>query len=157
MFVVSGFVLAVVAASVPYVNHISAIERKAQIIINQQVIIADMVSEPDEVKKGLSGRDGLGVNEGMLFVFREKTITPFWMKDMNFSIDIIWVADDRIVGIVERIRPEVDVPLDELTLYYPPVPVDLVLEISAGRARLLRARVGDEIIVSPIIPGGLYR
>ncbi len=41
--------------------------------------------------KGLSGRDKLGTNEGMLFVFKDPGIYPFWMKNMKFPIDIIYI------------------------------------------------------------------
>ncbi|GAJ00849.1 unnamed protein product, partial [marine sediment metagenome] len=98
----------------------------------------------------------LNLNEGMLFIFRDKVLTPFWMKGVTFPLDIIWIADGRIVGIVERAEPEIGITTDELTLYFPPRPVDQVLEISAGRARLLNAHVGDQVIIKPIVPKGLY-
>ena len=44
--------------------------------------------------KGLSGRDNLADDEGMFFVFEKSDIYPFWMKDMKFAIDIIWIMED---------------------------------------------------------------
>ncbi|MFA5095344.1 MAG: DUF192 domain-containing protein [Candidatus Paceibacterota bacterium] len=57
--------------------------------------------------KGLSGRNTLKEDEGMLFVFNYTGKYSFWMKDMNFSIDIIWIGEDlRVVYIKKDARPE---------------------------------------------------
>ena len=42
-----------------------------------------------EEKRGLSGKRGLKKNEVMYFVFNNTSKHSFWMKDMNFNIDII--------------------------------------------------------------------
>lgn len=56
---------------------------------------------------GLSGRDGLAPNTGMLFVFTETSNPEIWMKDMKFSIDIIFVSrEGRVVAIFENATPE---------------------------------------------------
>ncbi len=148
----AGFFLAVVLLSIPYLKQISLIERTAQVKINEQIIIAEVVNDERNIRRGLSGRPSLGVNEGMLFVFEEPGTHSFWMKGMRFSIDIIWIRDNVIVGFQERIQPEPGVRESELKMYYPPQPVDKVLELAAGRVRLLRAVVGDEVKVKPIIP-----
>lgn len=60
-----------------------------------------------ERERGLSGRESLAPTEGMLFVFPESGYHAFWMKDMQFPIDIIWVAaDGTIVDIAPVVRPE---------------------------------------------------
>ena len=54
--------------------------------------------------QGLSGRKILEENEGMLFVFKNSGRYSFWMKDMNFPIDILWIGDDfQVVGIEKNI------------------------------------------------------
>jgi len=78
--------------------------------------------------RGLSGREWLAENEGMLFVFQEPDFYGFWMKDMRFPIDIIWLDEDfGVIDIIESVSPET-FP----TIFYPPKPVRFVLEISAG-------------------------
>jgi uncharacterized membrane protein (UPF0127 family) len=58
-------------------------------------------------QQGLSGRDSLKEDEGLLFVFEDLGEHTFWMKDMNFPIDIIWVGEDlKIVYIKKDARPE---------------------------------------------------
>src|SRR3989344_3587537 len=62
---------------------------------------------PIEQQQGLSGRDGLKDDEGMLFVFANSGEHLFWMKDMKFPIDIIWLNDNReVIYIKKNARPE---------------------------------------------------
>ena len=61
------------------------------------VEVADTLNERE---KGLSGKQSLEINKGMLFIFEKETLSGFWMKDMNFPIDIIWIDKNmRIIGI----------------------------------------------------------
>ena len=96
-------------------------------------------------EKGLSGRDPLGPDEGMLFVFQTPLAYGFWMKDMKFPIDIIWIAQGQIVDITTDAA--VPVPGQELPVYYPRIPVDHVLEVRAGYAREHGLRTGMPVSV----------
>ncbi|MFH0806339.1 MAG: DUF192 domain-containing protein [Candidatus Brennerbacteria bacterium] len=152
--VVFGIVAGVSLIGVPYFSSLFSLENKGEVKINEQIIVVDIVKDPDARAKGLSERDGLGVNEGMLFLFDDAAYYPFWMKDMRFPIDIVWIAENTIVGFEERVSPEPGIPDSELMSYAPPEPVDKVLELSAGRARLLRAEVGDAVKIRRLIAGG---
>ncbi len=55
---------------------------------------------------GLSGFSSLSEDEGMLFVFDHDDRHGFWMKDMQFSIDIVWITSDGIVTDVITLSPE---------------------------------------------------
>ena len=77
---------------------------------------------------GLSGRKSLGEREGMLFIFEESDAFGFWMKDMNFSIDIVWINDlMQVVGMEENVSPDTFPKI-----FYPPVPIRYVLELPSG-------------------------
>ncbi len=65
-------------------------------------VFVEVVDTPASREQGLSGRTGLGENEGMLFVFENSGRYGFWMKDMIFAIDIVWINKDGIVVHVER-------------------------------------------------------
>ena len=79
-------------------------------------------------EKGLSGRESLAENEGMLFVFKEPGTYGFWMKDMNFAIDILWIdKDKRVVEIMQNVAPDT---FPET--FYPKEPIQYVLETNAG-------------------------
>ena len=67
----------------------------------------DLALTPEAREQGLSGRSELKENEGMLFVFDHIDQYPFWMKDMNFALDIIWIGEDlRVVYIKKNAEPE---------------------------------------------------
>lgn len=94
--------------------------------------------------QGLSGKVGLGENEGMLFVFEKEGNYGFWMKDMNFPIDIAWLdKDKKIIYVEKNVSPETypkvfyaikdDVAI--LSLF--------VLETSAGFLAKNNIKIGD--------------
>ena len=65
------------------------------------------------------------------------------MKDMNYGIDILWVAEEgEIVHIEENISPDT-FP----TSFASPVPAWFVIEANAGFVAQNEITVGDEIIL----------
>lgn len=91
--------------------------------------------------RGLGGRAEIPGDYGMLFVFPEKAIRDFWMKDMLASIDILWVRDDGTVAGIER---EVT-PQTYPAMFSSPEPVRYVLETRAGEAARLGISVGTKL------------
>src|SRR5450759_2107151 len=72
-----------------------------------QNIKVDLALTPAEQEQGLSARTTLAEDSGMLFVFDRPGQYPFWMKDMNFPIDMIWITEDmKVVYIKKDARPE---------------------------------------------------
>jgi len=97
--------------------------------------------------RGLSGRESLAENEGMLFIFNSPGIHGFWMKDMKFPIDFVWIRGDKVVGVTENAAPEPGVAMWNLTLYYPPEDVTHVLEVPAGTVEKRSIKMGDSAIM----------
>lgn len=119
-----------------------AVFQPQQVKIGDSVIDVELAVTAEERSKGLSGRAVLPASQGMLFVFADKRIPGFWMRGMFFSIDIIWIADNEIVGITAV------VPLPtstDLQIYYPPQPVNRVLEVTSGTSRTKGWQVGDKV------------
>lgn len=135
----------------PYLQQLEEVKGKSEVKINNQLIVAEVVSEAKEREQGLSGRESIGINEGMLFLFEEPGLYGFWMKGMRFPIDIIWIAGTEIVGVEENVEPEPGAKEGQLEIYYPPEPVNKVLELKAGRAGILRAKAGNEVKIRPLI------
>src|SRR3989344_9248343 len=75
----------------------------------------EVAGTPLARSQGLSMRDSLGSEEGMLFLFEDLGKHGFWMKDMKFAIDIIWIQEDRIVGFKKNAQPEPDKSMFNLT------------------------------------------
>ncbi len=79
---------------------------KADVSVNGFKLIADLALTQDEQIKGLAVRNYMNESEGMLFVFQHPSRQSFWMKDMKFPIDIIWLDANRsVVYIVPNLEP----------------------------------------------------
>lgn len=94
-----------------------------------------LADSPDEQMMGLSGYSALEQNQGMLFVFDEPHFPSFWMKDMKFDIDIIWINGDTVMDITHDAEHLGGTDSSHAVTYTPRMPVNLVLEVSAGWAR----------------------
>jgi len=109
-------------------------------------ISVEVMRSAEQKAKGLSGRTSLAENAGMLFVFSPKQKVSFWMIDMHFPIDIIWIADGKIIGIEKNApAPEKGTPNDKLPLYYSPSEIDHVLEVNSGFSEKHSIKTGDSI------------
>jgi hypothetical protein len=116
------------------------------ITLQGQEFIVEIADTAVTQKQGLSGRKTLAENAGMLFIFEDKKIQSFWMKEMNFPLDIIWLADDEVIGW----ESNVPVPQDKnnpLISYQSPQPANQVLELIAGSVEKLDLKIGDSIII----------
>jgi uncharacterized membrane protein (UPF0127 family) len=98
------------------------------------------VADTDALRaQGLSGSDPLAENEGMLFVFAEDGTYSFWMKDMRYAIDILWLdAEGRVVHIEKGIAPET-----YPTSFTSHSPSRYVLEVRAGYADQHDIQIGS--------------
>lgn len=96
---------------------------------------------------GLSKYDKLGNDQGMIFQFGKPSYYAFWMKDMKFPIDIIYLKDSKIVTIHKSVPPAKS---GILTLYNPTQPADTVLEVNAGLSQKYNIKVGDKVSLSNI-------
>lgn len=117
-----------------------------KIQINNIVISAEIADEAPEQSKGLSDRESIASNSGMLFVYKNPEIRRFWMKGMKFPIDIIWINESRVVDILLDAKPpEPNTPDSNLTIYQPNEPVDKVLEVNSGFVNVHGITIGDNI------------
>lgn len=87
-----------------------------------------------ERTQGLSGCRQLPPDSGMYFVYDEPVTPQFWMKDMFVPLDIIWIAEGRILGIEANVPPPATPEIQDLPRYRPPAAITGVLELPAGAA-----------------------
>ncbi len=110
-------------------------------------LFVSVVVSPSALERGLSGQSEVPM-QGMLFVLPERAIPNFWMKDMLFDLDLIWIDNSTIVDITSNVpAPDKQTPLSELARYSPTKPVTLVLEIPAGQSDQLGLKIGDSIVI----------
>jgi uncharacterized membrane protein (UPF0127 family) len=97
-----------------------------------------------EKQRGLMGVTSLTNEEGMLFIWDEENIYPFWMKDTLLPLDIIWIGTNgTIVEAVTAFPCEGD----PCTVYTPRGNSQYVLEINAGLMRQWGVRIGDNVTI----------
>jgi hypothetical protein len=93
--------------------------------INGEKITVEIAETENEKIAGLSKKNKLGDNQGMLF-----------------SIDIIWIKDEKVVGIEKNILPEFE---NKPTIYKSPIPINYVLEVNAGFCDKKNIKEGDHL------------
>ena len=120
-------------------------EEFKQICFKENCFNVKVVSTVHERERGLMDYESLGENEGMLFGFQEEGKHNFWMKNMSFPIDIIWINKNlEVVGFVENAIPCVG----ECSIYDSYQNSLYVLEINAGKIQELAINIEDKIILS---------
>jgi len=116
-----------------------------KIIIGNRVIKVENAKSVMEKQKGLSGRNFMRTNNGMLFIFSQSDYYSFWMKDMKFPIDIIWIDENlRIINIEKNITPDT-FPKK----FIPQLPAKYVLEVNGGWSDKNEIKEGVNIKVKP--------
>lgn len=119
---------------------------KVVVTARTMVVEAKLADNASERKKGLCCVESLPLGEGMLFLFDSKGTYTFWMKDVNFALDIIWISEDKkIVDMAVGAPPEPGKKDAELTLYKPRGEALYVLEVNAGLAMLNGLAIGDQL------------
>ncbi|MFH1835181.1 MAG: DUF192 domain-containing protein [Methanobacteriota archaeon] len=113
------------------------------ICFSSHCINLEIVSEALELEKGLMNRDSLPTNSGMLFVFDIQYPYTFWMKNVRFPIDMIWLDEN---GTVVHIEQEVPPCRKEpCPLYTPSKPALYVLEVNSGETLEKDIKVGSKL------------
>ncbi len=96
---------------------------------------------------GLSGRATLEPDTGMLFVYDSDGPRTFWMPDMRFPLDMIWIRSDCVVnGVTANVpNPPENTLRDQLPRYPSDGPVRFVLELNAGQAAAHGITTDDKV------------
>lgn len=121
----------------------------------QDCFKVEIVSTPETREIGLMNRTELAEDKGMLFVFQEYAIYPFWMKNTLIPLDMVWLDTQfNVVHIEEDVQP---CEADPCAIINPRVGALYVLEFNAGTARRIGLTVGDSITPdSSILAGAKY-
>ena len=144
------FLFLMLLSSVAYkeIENVIAQEQKqnqtALVTVGGVNLITSLSTTPDAQSKGLAIRDSLNENEGMLFIFETPQKYSFWMKDMKFPIDVIWINQDgKIVHIEKNLPPCVF--LLPCPSYAPKDDSLYVLEVVSNFTNKFNINVGDPV------------
>ena len=121
--------------------------RNLTVTIDGYNISAFVADTDDKRSKGLSGVENMSGNQGMLFVFKYPSKQGFWMKEMMFPLDIIWLdSNNSVIHIEKKLQPCTSVLF--CTVYSPSRDAKYVLETISGFTDLHSVIVGDKIKIN---------
>lgn len=113
--------------------------------IGETVIKVEIADTSEKRTLGLGGKPDLPQNEGMLFVFDNEDYHTFWMKDMNFPLDLIWIGSD--MKVVDRFKNATPDTYPKYA-FKPDRPAKYVLEVNAGWLEDNKINLGDKVVFS---------
>lgn len=112
-----------------------------KIKIGDAIINAELADKPAKQIKGLSGRNEIKKNSGILFIYNKPGFYSIWMKDMKFPVDIVWIDENKkIIGIENEVKPE-SFPKS----FKPPSPAKYALETNSGFAEKYGIEAGKMV------------
>ncbi len=114
--------------------------------INGKKIFVEISDTPEKIAQGLSGRLSMAMDRGMLFVFNGPVNSSFWMKEMKFNLDFVFIKDNVVVDLVENVAfpknnesPQTVAPKSEY---------NMVLEVNSGVIEETKVKIGDRITLT---------
>ncbi|MEE2681705.1 MAG: DUF192 domain-containing protein [Planctomycetota bacterium] len=123
--------------------------------ISGETFVLEVASDEAAIARGLGGRERLGANEGMIFVFPNNQPRRFWMKDCLIDIDIMFLDPlGRITAIHQMKAEPARGPEESQAAYeqrlarYPSTMGALyAIELSGGRIRELGLEPGNKLVI----------
>jgi len=104
----------------------------------------DVADDSYKRAKGLMYRKKMQKDRGMLFVFDSERRYSFWMLNMQFSIDLIWLDKNmRVVDITKDAAPSLSIFSSKS--YSPRAPAMYVIEACSGFASSSKLKPGNRI------------
>lgn len=114
------------------IRNIPFISKQSTVIVAGHTFIVEVAQTATQKEKGLSGRSSLAADHGMYFPFDTPGFYAFWMKDMKFPLDIVYISRGKVIAVYRNVAPK---PNPYNTVVKPNQPADSVLEINAGIAQ----------------------
>ena len=100
----------------------------------------ELAKTTSQRSKGLSNRNILCKNCGMLFIFGFETNLPFWMKDTFIPLDMIWLDKNGKIVDIQTITKT-----NSNKIYQNQTPAKYVLELNANDSQKINLNIGDII------------
>lgn len=77
-----------------------------QLTLGNKTITTELALTDNEQRKGLMHREGIADDHGMLFVYDQPQQMSYWMKNVDFPIDIGFFTADGILREVYPMYPQ---------------------------------------------------
>ncbi len=121
-----------------YPQHLSEVKACA----GEHCFLVQVARTTKQQELGLMFKSQLAADKGMIFVFQKPNVYSFWMKNMAFALDIIWIKDNKIIYIEHSAPPCAG---DTCPALGPNLQADNVLELQAGITKSLGIKEGDQV------------
>lgn len=115
--------------------------KTTRIELDGVTLTVELATTPAAQQRGLSDRNSMPADHGMLFIFNQEAEWSFWMYEMRFPLDIIWFNANRQAVFIEQDLPPCTPAV--CAVYSPPVGSLYVLEVNAGFVRMNGVKLGD--------------
>ncbi|ACB52537.1 unknown [Crocosphaera subtropica ATCC 51142] len=115
---------------------------EAIVTIKDSLIELEVAKTPQQQQIGLMYRQSLDKNRGMIFLFEQLRPVKFWMKNVNISLDMIFLVDGRVKAVFPNVPP---CSVDPCPTYGPENLINQVIELPGGRAEELGIEPGDQL------------
>ena len=140
-----ALLLAMTACASAQTRHSAVRTASPSVTLHGTRIAVALATDAASREHGLMGRTQLARDHGMLFVFPDAQPRWFWMKDTPIPLDILFFDSHR-----KLVSMQLDVPpcqAEPCSTYPSDAPARYVLELAAGEARRMGARVGDLLAI----------
>lgn len=123
-----------------------SIIKEQQLQVGKTKLWVEVKDTVEERSSGLSGRAPLADDEGMVFIFEAIGQPGFWMKDMRFNLDVLWIRQGQVVDISYNVpAPSPGTSNQDIATMRSTVPIDTALEVRAGWVEQHGVTIGDAV------------
>ncbi|OGQ13779.1 MAG: hypothetical protein A3B70_07500 [Deltaproteobacteria bacterium RIFCSPHIGHO2_02_FULL_40_11] len=116
------------------------------VTIHGETLAVDLAITDYVRQKGLMGRQFLGKNSGMLFIFPQSAHLTFWMKNTVLPLSIAFISDQGKITQIEKMQP--DSYKGKPPEYTSQSKVRYALEVNQGWFEKNGVQVGDHVSFS---------
>ncbi len=125
----------------PYSDNGQPLQNQSRVCFQQSCFSVELAVTPEQQSYGLMNRTHLDADKGMLFVFQQDGVYPFWMKNTLIPLDMIWMdSNGTVIFIAKNVQP---CGMGECPAINPGKNARYVLEVNGGLSDKMGLKVGD--------------
>ena len=110
-----------------------------EMMIGDIKVMVEIAETEEEKYKGLSYRESLDGDEGVLFLYKHVGVYEYVMRDMRFDLDFIFIRDEEVVDIAKNVSKDYKGIIKGAINY------NKVLEVNAGWTDKNGIQLGNKI------------
>ena len=114
---------------------------KGELVVGGKTFSVEIADNAITLERGLSLHPPIRDDEGMFFIFPKPYNYGFWMKEMLFPLDIVWIDPDFRIIYIEHSLATSTYPQS----FFPNGQALYVLEVNAGQMDALGVKIGDTV------------